>query len=144
MDNALPFIWLGIVLLSVIVEVSTVALVSIWFMPSALVAMILAFCGVPLWIQILVFLILSALCLLFAKPLSNKVLGVKHVATNADSVIGEEAVVIETINNLEACGQVKVRGQVWTARAADKSMTYEKGEVLRIVAIEGVKLICKK
>ena len=105
MDNALPFIWLGIVLLSVIVEVSTVALVSIWFMPSALVAMILAFCGVPLWIQILVFLILSALCLLFAKPLSKKVLGVKHVATNADSVIGEEAVVIEAINNLEACGQ---------------------------------------
>ena len=144
MDNVLPFIWLGIVVLAVVVEVSTVALVSIWFMPAALVSMILAFCGVPLWIQILVFLILSALCIVFIQPLSKKVLGVKHVATNADSLIGEEAVVIEDINNLEARGQVKVRGQVWTARSADKDAVYTKGDVLNVIAIEGVKLICKK
>ena len=143
MDNALPFMWLGIVVLSVVVEISTVSLVSIWFMPSALVAMILAFCGVPLWIQILVFLILSALCIIFMKPLSKKLFGVKPVATNADSLIGEEAVVIEDINNLEARGQVKVRGQIWTARSADKAVTYKKGEILNIIAIEGVKLICK-
>ncbi len=144
MDNALPFIWLGIVVAAVVVEVSTVALVSIWFVPSALISMILAFCNVPLWIQILVFLVLSALCIIFIKPISNRFLGVKHVATNADSLIGEEAVVIEEICNLEARGQVKVRGQVWTARAADKYQTYAKGDVLNVIAIEGVKLICTK
>lgn len=144
MDNVLPFVWLGIVVLSVVVEISTVSLVSIWFMPSALIAMILAFCGVPLWIQILVFLVLSIVCIFLMKPLSKKLFGVKHVATNADSVIGEEAIVIEDINNLEARGQVKVRGQVWTARAADKDAVYARGEVLNVIAIEGVKLICKK
>lgn len=144
MENVLPFVWLGVVVLSVVVEISTVSLVSIWFMPSALVAMILAFCGVPLWIQILVFLTLSVLCIFLMKPLSKKLLGVKHVATNADSLIGEEAVVIEDINNLEARGQVKVCGQVWTARSADKDTLYTKGDVLNVIAIEGVKLICKK
>ena len=144
MDNALPFVWLGVVVLAVIVEMSTVTLVSIWFLPSALVAMILAFCGVPLWIQILVFLVLSGLFLIFIMPLSKKLFGMKHVATNADSLIGEKAVVVENINNLEACGQVKVRGQIWTARTADGSVTYEKGEILNVIAIEGVKLICKK
>ncbi|MBQ8496321.1 MAG: NfeD family protein [Clostridia bacterium] len=144
MDNVMPFVWLGVVVLSVVVEISTVSLVSIWFMPSALVAMILAFCGVPLWIQILVFLILSILCIFLMKPLSKKLFGVKHVATNVDSLIGEEAVVIEDINNLEARGQVKVRGQIWTARSADKDAVYAKGDVLNVIAIEGVKLICKK
>ena len=144
MDHMLPFIWLGVVILAVILEASTATLVSIWFVPSAIVSMILAFCSVPLWIQILVFLVLSALLLIFMKPLSKKVLGIKHVATNADSLIGEKAVVIEAINNLEAKGQVKVRGQVWSARAQDKNAVYEKGDVLNVISIEGVKLICKK
>ena len=144
MDNALPFVWLGIVVLAVVVEVSIVGLVSIWFVPSGLVSMILAFCNVPLWIQILVFLVLSAACIIFLKPMAHRFLGVKHVATNADSLIGEEAIVIEEICNLEARGQVKVRGQVWTARSADKTQVYAKGDVLNVIAIEGVKLICKK
>ena len=106
--------------------------------------MLFAFCDVPLWIQILVFLVLSALCIIFINPISRRFLGVKHIATNADSLIGEEAVVVEEICNLEARGQVKVRGQIWTARSADKTQTYAKGDVLNVIAIEGVKLICKK
>ena len=144
MDNILPFVWLGIVVLAAVVEVSVVGLVSIWFVPSGLVAMILAFWNVPLWIQIFVFLVLSASCIIFLKPIAHRLLGVKHVATNADSLIGEEAVVIEEICNLESRGQVKVRGQVWTARSADKTQIYAKGDVLNVIAIEGVKLICKK
>jgi membrane protein implicated in regulation of membrane protease activity len=141
----MPYIWLGVLVLAVIVETLTFALVSVWFVPGALIAMILAFFpAIPLWVQIVVFLVVTLLLLIFIKPISSKLLIGKRVATNADAVIGEAAVVTETINNLEAKGQVKVRGQVWSARAADKNATYEIGEVLNVVAIEGVKLICKK
>ena len=141
----MPYIWLGIIVLAVIVEACTFTLVSIWFVPGALVSMILAFIpGMPLWVEIVVFLVMTLLFLVFLKPVADKLLIGKRTPTNADSVIGEEAVVIERIDNLNAKGQVKVRGQVWTARASDKNITYEIGEVLHVIAIEGVKLICKK
>ena len=130
---------------SVILEALTLALVSVWFVPGALISMILAFIpGVPLWVQIVVFLLTSLALMIFLRPITDKLLIGKKVATNADAVIGEMAVVTEPINNLEAKGQVKVRGQIWTARAADKNATYEIGEIVNVVAIEGVKLICKK
>ncbi len=141
----MPYIWLAIIVIAVIAEAATFTLVSIWFIPGALAAMILSlFPAIPVGVQIAVFLAVSLLLLIFVKPLTKKFLSVKRVATNADSVIGEEAIVTEPICNIEARGQVKVKGQVWTARSLDKDTTYEVGEILHVVAIEGVKLICKK
>ncbi len=140
----MPFVWLGVIILAVILEASTCALVSIWFIPAAVVSLILSFFPVPLWIQITVFVVCSALLLVFTKVIFKKTLGLKRVATNADAVIGEEAIVTEPIDNIEGVGQVKVKGQIWTARSYDKDTKYEKGEILNVVAIEGVKLICKK
>ena len=90
------------------------------------------------------FLACSALLIIFIKGIFKKTLGLSSVATNADAVIGEEAVVTEAIDNIKGCGQVKVKGQIWSARAYDQETKYEKGEILNVVAIEGVKLICKK
>jgi len=64
--------------------------------------------------------------------------------TNIDSVIGEKCVVTEKIDNFAGCGQVKVKGQVWSARGLYDEDEFELGQTLRIVAIEGVKVICKK
>lgn len=144
MDAYMPFIWLAVIVLSVVVEASTCTLVSVWFIPAALISMILAFCSVDLWIQLVAFIVISLLLIIFMKPIFKNVFGVKPVATNADAVIGEKAVVIEPIDNLAGKGQVKVKGQIWTARAHDRDVKYEKDEVLSVVAIEGVKLICKK
>lgn len=141
----MPYIWLGVLILAVVVETLTLSLVSIWFVPGALISMILAFIpGMPLWIEITVFLSMTLILLVFIKPITSKLIVGKRVATNADAVIGETAVVTEAINNLEAKGQVKVKGQIWTARAADQNTTYEVGDILNVIAIEGVKLICKK
>ena len=82
--------------------------------------------------------------MIFIKPLFKKCFGLKTVATNADTVIGLDAVVLEPISNLEAKGQVKVRGQFWSARTVDDDCTYDIGDIVTIVAVEGVKLICKK
>ena len=141
----MPYVWLGVIVFSVVFEAATVALVSVWFIPAALVSLVLSlFPTIPLWAQVLAFAALSLLLLIFARPVLKKTLRIKNTATNADSVIGESAVVTEPIDNLLSRGQVKVKGQVWTARAYDSSVKYDKDEVLKVVAIEGVKLICKK
>ncbi len=144
MLSYLPYIWVGIILLAVVLEAATCTLVSIWFIPSAVIALVLSLFKVELWIQILTFIVLSALLLVFSRRIFKKALRIKDVATNADAVIGEKAVVTEPIRNLEARGQVKVKGQVWSARAADPDAEYEVGDVLDVVSIEGVKLICRK
>ena len=140
----MPLVWLGVIILAVILEAITCALVSVWFIPAAVISLILSFFPTPLWVQITVFLACSALLIIFIKGIFKKTLGLSSVATNADAVIGEEAVVTEAIDNIKGCGQVKVKGQIWTSRAYDQETKYEKGEILNVVAIEGVKLICKK
>ena len=138
------FVWLFVIVAAVVLEAATVSLVSIWFVPSACISMILAFCKVPLWIQIVVFFVVFLLLMLLLKPLFKKNLGLKRVPTNADSLIGAQAIVIEPVNNLYAQGQVKVRGQIWSARSSDESITFEKGETVYVLSIEGVKLICSR
>ena len=140
--EGMVFVWLFVIVAAIVLEASTVALVSIWFIPSACVSMILALCNVKVWIQLIVFFALFFLLMLILKPVFKKNMGIKIVPTNADTLIGMQAVVIEQIDNLHAKGQVKIRGQVWTARSADENIIYEADEVVTVLAIEGVKLIC--
>ncbi|MGM9663552.1 MAG: NfeD family protein, partial [Eubacteriales bacterium] len=121
----------------------TMALVSIWFIPSAGVALILSICHVHIGIQIAVFAVLSFLLLIFSRKIFKKALRIKPVATNADSLIGERAVVTEDICNVESKGAAKVRGLEWSARSADGS-DIEAGTVVLVTGIEGVKLICTR
>ena len=142
--EGMVFVWLFVIVAAIVVEASTVSLVSIWFVPSACISMILALCDVKLWIQLVVFFAVFFFLMLCLKPVFKKNIGLKIVPTNADSLIGMQAVVIEPIDNLHAKGQVKVRGQTWTARSADEEITYEAGEIVNVLAIEGVKLICNR
>lgn len=138
----MEYFWIAVVIFSIVCEVATPGLVAIWFVPSALLSMVLAFCGVYVWVQIPVFLIISILCIVFARPLINH--RQKPLATNIDAIIGERAIVVEKIQNIAGAGQVKVRGQSWSARTVDDDSTYEPGEIVTVIAVEGVKLICKK
>lgn len=139
----LPYFWLGVVVISAIVEALTVGLVSIWFAPGALAAMILAFCKAPIPVQIIVFILLSAAGIILMKTVLKKFIRPSVAKTNVDAVIGERAVVTERVDNLSGCGQVKVGTQIWSARAMDPDIVFEVGEVVTVMAIEGVKLICK-
>jgi membrane protein implicated in regulation of membrane protease activity len=142
--QGMVFVWLFVIVAAIVIEVSTVDLVSLWFIPSACVALILSLCKVQAWIQIIVFFAVFFVLMIFLKPIFKKNMGLRIVPTNADSLIGAQAVVIEPINNLHAKGQVKIRGQVWTARSSEEGVTYEEGEVVNVLAIEGVKLICNR
>lgn len=140
--EGMVFVWLFVIVAAIVLEASTVSLVSIWFVPSACISMILALCDVKLWIQLMVFFAVFLLLMVILRPVFKKNMGLKIVPTNADTLIGMQAVVIEQIDNLHAKGQVKIRGQIWTARSANEKIVYEEDEVVTVVAIEGVKLIC--
>ena len=138
------WMWIGVIVLAIVVEVVTDQLVSIWFVPSAIVATILDFAGVGIVWQVLVFLLISAIGVVFSKIFLPKIAPSGKVKTNIDAIIGERCVVTEKIDNYAGCGQVKVKGQIWSARGVDDDDVFEAGDVLHVVAIEGVKVICKK
>ena len=136
-------IWLIIIIAALIVEAITMGLTSIWFAPAALITMLLSFTGVSIWIQITVFIALSGFMLLFLYPLAKEKLKIGHVKTNYDTVNGKEGVVLETIDNLQAVGKVKVQGQIWTARSQDDAVIKKDNKVI-VREVKGVKLIVEK
>ena len=133
--------WLIAFILFVVGEAVTVGLVSIWFAVGSLGALLTAALRGGLWLQIAVFLILSALSLMLLKPLSRKwMAGHKAARTNADRVIGETALVTEEIDNTMATGQVQVDGQIWTARSAH-GVVIPAGSRVKVLSIQGVKVM---
>ena len=72
------------------------------------------------------------------------IFSVLKIKSRRDGIVGERCVVTERIDNYAGCGQVKVKGQIWSARGVLENDAFSEGEILKIVAIEGAKLICKK
>ena len=133
------FIWLALLILFGIGEAVTVGLTSIWFAAGSLVALVVALLNGPIWLQIVLFIIISVLCMLAIRPLASKYLNNKVEPTNADRIIGAEAPVIEPINNLQATGAVRIAGMVWSARSENDTPIPE-GTLVRVLRIEGVKV----
>lgn len=136
--------WIAVIIVAIVAEVLTDQLISIWFVPGAIVAVILDFCNVSIIWQVLAVLLIAAAGIILAKTVLSKVLKTKIIKTNIDAIVGERCVVTERVDNYAGCGQVKIKGQIWSARGVDDDDVFEEGDVLRVVAIEGVKVICKK
>ena len=140
-DNVMIYVWIALTIVFVIAEAATAQLTTVWFALGSVVALILAACGVQsLAVQIIVFIAVSAITLIATRPLVKKMLNKRVVATNADRNIGETGITLSEINNLEAKGEVKVKGVVWTARSENGDVIPE-GSTVRVKNIEGVKLI---
>ncbi len=135
-------IWAVIIILFAVLEMFTAQLLSIWFVLGAIGALIAALCGANTTIQIVVFIVVTVIALIATRPIVKKHLNTKVQNTNADRCIGQDAVVIEQIDNLKPCGQVKVNGTVWTARNSDNTVI-ETDTIVTVEKIDGVKLIVK-
>ncbi len=135
-----PVVWLVVFVVMLIVEGAAPGLVSIWFAGGAAVAFVLNLCGVSLAIQIIAFIFASAACILLLRPLAKRYINDKKTPTNADAFVGLEGIVVQEIDDVKGTGQVKVKGQVWTARSADGSRIPEGTSVVS-VEISGAKLI---
>ncbi len=137
-------IWLGIVVLMLVIEIITLGLTTFWFAGGALVAFIAALLGAPLVLQIILFVVVSVALLVITRPIALKYFNKSRVKTNAESMIGKEGIVSDTIDNLNGTGQVKIDGMDWTARANDSHRLFEIGETVRVVEIQGVKVIVEE
>ena len=137
-DEVMTAIWLGALVVFGIAEAATAGLVSIWFVGGSAVAMVFSAFGAPLWLQMLLFLVVSVLLLIATRPLARKMRG-KIVPTNADRVLHHLARVTETVDNVRGTGAIYIDGKTWTARSEDGSVL-AKDTTVEVVHIEGVKL----
>ena len=133
--------WLIAMLVLLGVEAAVPGLISIWFALGAFAAHISAMFHAPLWLQLVWFVVVSLLSLALTRPLAQKYVNGRTTPTNADMVIGRDAVVTEEIDNLHARGAVLLDGKTWTARMAKEEDSAPVGEAVRVLRIEGVKLI---
>lgn len=139
----ISIVWLVVLAILLVIEFLTLGLTTVWFAGGALIAFLVSLAGGPLWLQILLFLVISVVLLLFTRPLAVKYLNKNVQKTNVDSIPGQKGIVTVTIDNLKAEGQVTIRGMEWSARAKDDNII-EKGKVVRVIAVEGVKLIVEE
>jgi len=140
--NMLMF-WGVAIVVFIVIEAATVGIASIWFALGALAALICAALGAQLWLQIVLFVVVSVSALYFTRPLAKKYVNQRAMPTNADMAIGKLGVVTEAIDNVAAMGAVKLGSRIWTARSNSGAVIRE-GENVVAVAIEGVKLIVQE
>lgn len=143
MEKYLPFIWIGVAVVMAIVEASTTQLVSVWFVVGALAAALTTIFTDSVWIQLAVFLAVSVIALIVTRPLVKRFKKKKQPeSTNADRLIGQYGVVITPLADEQSVGQVKVLGEIWSAKST--TLPLEEGDRVRVLRIEGVKLIVEK
>ena len=135
-------VWAIAILLFGILEGITAQLVSIWFLLGSVAALIASFFGASTAVQVVIFVAVTIITLIATRPIVKKRINTKFEKTNADRCIGNDAVVVEEINNLEPTGQVKADGKIWSARSSDGTIIPEN-TVVTVEKIDGVKLIVK-
>ncbi|MGL5260255.1 MAG: NfeD family protein [Lachnospiraceae bacterium] len=138
------FVWLIILVVLVVIELATMGLTTIWFAGGALVAMILSMFNAPVFLQFVVFLVVSIVMLYYTRPLAAKYFNKDRIKTNAEGLIGKQAIVTSVINNLQGEGHVTINGMEWSAKSVTEEHIIAEGTVVRVVAIAGVKLIVEE
>lgn len=136
------WVWVAVMALAAFVEAATPMLVSIWFSVGALAAMLAAYFGASITVQLLLFVFVSIAALVGLRPLAKRFIDPHIVPTNADRLLGGEAQVTETIDNERSAGAVYIDGKTWTARSEDGNII-PAGEQVEVVRMEGVKLFVR-
>ena len=131
-------IWLVLMVIFLVLEAVTVVTVSLWFTVGALVALLVSLIGLELWVQIVLFFIVSAVLLACLRPMVQRHFNPKLSRTNVDALIGSKGYVTADIDNISAAGQVKLGGMEWSARSAN-GLPIPAGTLVKVAYIEGVK-----
>ena len=145
MNMISAFIWLAVFVIFLIVEITTVTLVSVWFAGGAMAAFIVNYAGCNnIWIQIAVFVVVSLVLLAVTRPLASKWVNRKLVKTNMDDIIGKKVKILEKVDNINATGMARYNGVEWTVRSNDDNIVIEEGDMVTVLEVRGVKLIVSK
>ncbi len=135
--------WLIAFVVLLIIEIITLGLTTVWFALGAIAAFLAAYVGVSVTAQVVVFLIVSIVLFVFTRPIAMKFFNQKRERTNAESLIGQKALVLEKIDSIHGVGKVMVNGMEWSAKT-EESGEIEKDAIVSIKGIQGVKLIVEK
>lgn len=135
--------WLIALVAFLVIEGITVTLVCIWFAGGALIGLLAAALHAPIWLQVLLFLLVSIILLVYTRPIAMKFFNKDRVKTNVSGVIGKQAIVVDEIDNLQGLGKVTVGGQEWTARSVVEDEIIPVGTVVNVEEVKGVKLMVR-
>lgn len=138
-----PLIWVGVMVIFGVLEAITVGLTSIWFVVGGIGGLVVSMLNGPIWLQLVVFFLVSIGCMVAARPLVVKYINQNTVATNADRVLGGVARVTETIDNAVPVGAVYVDGKTWSARS-ETGDPIALGAMVRVKRMEGVRLFVEE
>ncbi len=139
----MAYIWIALAIVMVLVEITTVQLVSVWFMVGALCAALTTLFTDSVVIQLAVFVGVSLLALLLTRPLVRRLKENRvQLRTNIDRLPGEKGVMLKPVENTESVGQAKVLGKVWSVKTDNPPL--KEGDTVRVIAVDGVKLIVEK
>lgn len=141
-SSILPWIWIAVTIICIVIETLTFSLTTIWFGISAFVMVFLAFTPLPFVAQLLIFVVLALILLIFTRPVLKKKLSNKKIATNYERIIGQIGVVTKKITATEK-GAIKINGMEWTA-AVKEDICLEEGSKCTIEEIEGVTAYVKQ
>ncbi len=136
--SPMVLMWLVALIVFALAEAATVGLVSIWFAGGALVALVAAALNAPVWLQVVLFVVISLILLISLRPLVQKLSKSRPTPTNVDRHIGQRALVTEDINNLAETGAIRLDGIIWTARS-ESGQVIPAGTVITVDRISGVK-----
>lgn len=142
--NTNLMVWLILFVVLIVIEALTVGLTTIWFAIGSLVAALLAWLGFGMPIQVIAFIIISVILFVITRPIAMRYFNQNREKTNVESLVGQSALVLETIDNIHGTGKVEVNGLEWTARTPDEDVLIQKDDIVTILRIEGVKLIVEK
>lgn len=134
--------WLAVFVLLIVIELATMGLTTIWFAGGAMAGFIASMLGANVVIQAVVFFVVSIVLLIFTRPFAVRYINSNKTKTNIDGLIGQEALVLEEINNIRETGCARLEGKEWTARSVDDTVI-PADTVVIVERIEGVKLIVK-
>ena len=137
----IQWVWAGLVIIFGLIELFTFGLTTIWFAISALILVFLSFLNIEYYVQIIIFFGLSAVLLIFTRPLIIKKIKNGKAKTNIDSFIGKHVLITKKISEFET-GETKINGLIWTARAED-SKEINTGTKCEIIKVEGVQVIVR-
>lgn len=135
--------WIIVAVVCGVVEAISLGITSIWFVLGAVVALVLASFDVPFIVQVVVFLVVSIVLLIYTRPIATKYLKLGKEKTNVDAIVGQSGLVVEKIDNVLGKGQVKIGGQIWSAKSEDGEDIPRDVEVL-VLDVKGVRVIVKK
>lgn len=134
-------IWLIVAGVCLIIEIMTVGFLIFWFAIGALFAMIVSFFTNNLIIQTSVFVLSSGILIFATKPFVKNFVNKKDsIKTNVYSIVGKTGIVTKDIDTIQALGQVKVDGEIWSAIGLNDT-TISQGTEVEIKEIKGVKAI---